>query len=67
MQVPAATLQAQYDAATDPMQRSFAALIQCVARGDEIDMSQTVKLLPVRLTSVAEYAEKVVGRTPVLA
>jgi uncharacterized protein YbjT (DUF2867 family) len=64
--VPVEALDAQYDAATDPMQRSFAGLMRCVARGDTIDMSPALEALPVRLTSVTEYAEKVGGRTPVL-
>lgn len=64
--VPVEVLQVQYDAATDPMQRSFAGLMLCVAHGDPVDMRETLAALPVRLTSVADHAEKVVGRRPVL-
>ena len=57
-------LAAQYEAATDPMQRSFAGLTRCVANGDPIDMSGTLQAIPVRLTSVGEYAERVLGAVP---
>jgi len=57
--VPTATLAAQRDAAQDSLQKSFPALCLCVANGDEIDMQQTLKEFPVKLTSVDEYAQRV--------
>lgn len=63
--VPADALAAQYEAATDPMQRSFAGLMMCVANGDPIDMAVTLQAIPVRLTSVEEYAQQVLGVAPV--
>ncbi len=62
--VPVEDLAAQYEAATDPMQRSFAGLMRCVANGDPIDMSGTLQAIPVRLTSVEEFAERVLGAVP---
>ena len=62
--VPADALKAQYEAASDPMQQSFAGLMRCVASGDPIDMSETVKAIPARLTSVGECAERVLGAVP---
>ena len=54
--VPEEALRAQYDAATDAMQKSFAALMLYYARGDSIDMTDTLRAFPVRhLTSVREY------------
>ena len=49
-------LDAQLDAATDPMQRSFAGLMRCVADGDAIEMGRTAELLGRPLTSVEAYA-----------
>lgn len=59
--VPEAALQSQRDAAIDPMQQSFSGLMQCVAQGDPIDMTKTLKAFPIKLTSVRSYAEKVVS------
>ncbi len=65
--VPEDAVQAQEAAATDPMQRSFAALMRAVSRGDPIDMAATLAAIPMRLTSVTEYAERVLGKLPVHA
>lgn len=54
--VPEEALRAQYDAATDPLQKSFAALMLNFARGDVIDMTDTLRLLPVPpLKSVQQH------------
>jgi len=57
--VPEAALEAQQKAATDGMQQSFTALMRCYAQGDPIDMQETLKVFPVQLTSVREYAQQV--------
>jgi nucleoside-diphosphate-sugar epimerase len=57
--VPEAALQAQYDSAADPMQRSFAALMLLCAKGDAIDMSKTAKNFSIRPKSVREFARSV--------
>jgi NADH dehydrogenase len=54
--VPDEALAAQQAAAEDPMQQSFAALMRSVGRGDAIDMRNTLKLVPIELTSVKAYA-----------
>lgn len=54
--VPAEALAAQQNAATDPMQQSFSGLMRCYAAGDPIDMRETLKAFPMRLTSVEEFA-----------
>ena len=41
--VPDDALRAQFDAATDPLQRSLAALMVYCARGDVVDMAQTLR------------------------
>jgi uncharacterized protein YbjT (DUF2867 family) len=54
--VPEHALIEQQAAAADPMARSFAGLMRCLARGDAIDMRDTLELVPVELTSVKAYA-----------
>ena len=54
--VPEEALRAQHDAATDSLQQSFAALMLYYASGETIDMTETLRALPVRhLKSVSEY------------
>ena len=54
--VPEDSLRAQYDAATDPLQRSFAGLMLYYARGHAIDMTETLLRFPVQpLKSVREH------------
>lgn len=59
--VPESALRAQLQSATDPLQKSFAGLMLQYAHGDAIDMSETSRQFPVRLTSVREYARGVLG------
>jgi uncharacterized protein YbjT (DUF2867 family) len=53
--VPPEALQAQYDGATDPMQKSFIGLMTCYAYGDPIEMGATQKSFGFQLTSVKEH------------
>jgi len=56
--VPEEALRAQYAAATDPLQQSFAALMLYYARGDVIDMKATLRAFPGQhLRSVRAYFE----------
>jgi len=57
--VPAAALQAQRDAATNPLQQTFAALMLAEANGDEVDDRPARKIFTFRLTSVEDYARRV--------
>lgn len=57
--VPTEALDAQWRRATDPLEKSFAALMLGISRGDPIDMSATLQAFPRRMTSVREYAERV--------
>ena len=49
-------LHLRYASASDPMQKSFAALMLGIVRGDWIPMTGLLRQIPVRLTSVQEYA-----------
>jgi hypothetical protein len=59
--VPEAALAEQRETATDPMQQSFAGLMQKYAKGDIVDMQETLKAFPMRLTSVRDYAKGVLA------
>jgi uncharacterized protein YbjT (DUF2867 family) len=54
--VPESALLEQYGQATDPLSKSFAALMLEYARGCPMDVSETARLMPRSLTTVAEYA-----------
>jgi uncharacterized protein YbjT (DUF2867 family) len=59
--VPVEALQAQKAAADDPLQQSFAALMLAYASGDPIDMHNVLETFPTTLTSVKDYAARVVA------
>lgn len=56
--VPEESLQQQYASAADEYQKSFAALMLGVSGGDAIEMRDTLKRFPVKLTSVRDFARK---------
>lgn len=60
--VPTEALEAQRQAASDPLSESFAALMLECAHGVPMDMTDTLKLMPRTLTSVRDYAQVVGGR-----
>lgn len=60
--VPEEALQGQKAAARNPIEQTFADLILGVARGDAIDMSDTLEKFSFRPKSVREYAKTVLGR-----
>jgi hypothetical protein len=56
--VPEEALQAQYGSATDPLQRSFAALMLLYAHGTAVDMTRTLRAFPgEHLRSVRDHFE----------
>jgi uncharacterized protein YbjT (DUF2867 family) len=57
--VPEEALRAMKAAATNPVEETFAGLMLFCARGDEIDMRETLRRYPMRMTTVREYAERV--------
>jgi hypothetical protein len=59
--VPEEALDTMRRNAKSPVEETFAGLMLFVGRGDEIDMQPTLKRYPVRLTSVREYAERVLA------
>lgn len=59
--VPEAALAQQKAAATNPMEESFAGLMLSYAAGYPMDMHETLKQMPIRLTSVEEYARAAAG------
>lgn len=59
--VPKEALEQQYAAASEEYQKALAGLTLGLCEGDEIDMTDTLRRFPVRLTSVREYARKLVA------
>jgi uncharacterized protein YbjT (DUF2867 family) len=57
--VPLAVLQARKSAATDSFSESFAALMLTYAEGNNADTTESRKVYPFRMTSVAEYAQSI--------
>jgi uncharacterized protein YbjT (DUF2867 family) len=60
--VPEDALKAMKAGATNPVEDTFAGLMLLCAGGDEIDMRETLARYPVRMTTVAEYADRVLAR-----
>lgn len=58
-QVPVEALQGQLAGATDPMQKSFVALMLGYASAAAIDMTPTLKTFPLTLRTVESYARSV--------
>lgn len=59
--VPEEALRDQREQATDSLSQSFAGLMLQYAQGDAIDMSQTLQRFPITLTSVRDYAKRVMN------
>lgn len=57
--VPEEVIQAQGASAADSLQRAFSALMLNYAKGDPIAMEGVLKQFPIELTSVREYARRV--------
>ena len=55
--VPMEALQAQFDGAEDPMQKSFSAIMLDVAKGMPNDMGNVLKSFPIKMSSVKEYVK----------
>jgi uncharacterized protein YbjT (DUF2867 family) len=60
-EIPEQALEAQWQGATDPMQRTFAALMLAAARGHEVPMKDVREKFPMRMTTVREFAERTAG------
>jgi uncharacterized protein YbjT (DUF2867 family) len=59
--VPAAALQAQREAATDPLQKSFTSMMLQQATGCEVDSAAAQQVFGLTLGTVADYARRVTG------
>ena len=53
--VPAPALEAQMNAATDPLEKTFAGLMLQLTGGDAIDPAASSRLFPFRMTTVREF------------
>ena len=59
--VDESVLESQMDAASDPLQKSFAGLMLQCARGDAIDTTTSRRLFPFQMTSVRDYITAQLG------
>jgi hypothetical protein len=59
MHVPEDALRSQKNAATDPLQQSFAALMLTYSEGAAIDMHDQLRKFSIQPTSVVDYSKKV--------
>lgn len=57
--VPVEALLGQKNSATDDLSKTFASLMLTYAAGQEIKMKEILKILPIRLNSVRDYASRV--------
>lgn len=62
--VPVEAIKAQREAAPDPLSQSFSTLMLDYTRGDNIPMSEVLKIYPIKLTSVKDYARRVASELP---
>jgi uncharacterized protein YbjT (DUF2867 family) len=62
--IPEQTLREQFDGATDPLQRSFAALLLNVALGGPIDPRPAIEAMALRPSRVRDYVERVLATQP---
>jgi len=62
IQIYGEALRAQRASATDAMQQSFAGLMPACVNGDIIDMCKTLQKFPIQMTSVSDYAKRVLGK-----
>jgi uncharacterized protein YbjT (DUF2867 family) len=60
--VPEQALLAQFEGATDSLQKSFAALMLGYLHGDAMNMASVVETYGIKLTNVNEYARSVMGK-----
>jgi uncharacterized protein YbjT (DUF2867 family) len=61
--IPEAKLSEQFNSANDSLEKSFAGVTLQYAHGDAIEMRGLLESIPVRLTSVREYARTVLEPT----
>jgi NADH dehydrogenase len=59
--VPVAALEAQFHAASDPIEKTFAALMLGAARGDAIDVGPALQKVKIPLTSASAFVARTAG------
>lgn len=55
-------LQSRFEEATDPLQKSFVGLMLRYSLGDAMDMAPAMDTFEIKLTTVTEYAQRVLGK-----
>ncbi len=65
--VPADGLRTQMDTTADPLEASYSGLMLQYAGGVEMDMTEWLARLPMKMTTVGDYAARVVAKKPLMA
>jgi hypothetical protein len=60
--IPEEALRAQFEEATDSMQKSFAALMLAYSSGDAINMTSIQQEFGIKLTNIDQFASIVLGQ-----
>src|SRR5918999_1915302 len=60
-EIPEQALEAQWQGATDPVQRTVAALMLAAARGHDVTTTELRKTFPIEMTTVREFAARTAG------
>jgi uncharacterized protein YbjT (DUF2867 family) len=61
--IPEQALRAQFEGATDSLQKSFAALMLAYSSGDAINMTSTQQEFGIKLTNIDQFVRNVSGQT----
>ena len=61
-EIPESALEAQWQAAQDPLEKSFAGLMLGIARGYDSGMQPPFDQFPMKMTTPREYAQRLAGK-----
>jgi len=64
--IPLEGLRTQYEVSSDPLQKSFAALMLTLSHGSTIDMTENLEAFPIKMQTVKEYANLVLSQEETL-
>lgn len=60
--IPEDAIEREWQTASDPLRKSYASLMLSAARGDEVPMEQVLEHFPVQMTTVEDYARRVIAQ-----
>jgi uncharacterized protein YbjT (DUF2867 family) len=60
--LPEGALREQFETAGDPVTKSFSGLMAWIANGDVVEMTQTLEYLPVKMSTIGDFAKRQLGK-----